>query len=253
MSEVLIYNEFEHSMTLLQKTHLEQIVEYETDNCYSAHSDTSLLVIRESHSRSNKSWICRSFWSILILVAAFNVVINDKFTANSLFSSELPTETLLINEITIYSDASTLYWITKIVSQYPQLWEDWDNIVNVSESEWMNILLLNNWRELYKAEQVKVYSLRKQNKELVDKTFNKLHTENCLEWASTVISFTYLCFVIWRDTQEGCKGRVVVNIQALNKIMMSDTYSVSSQAEILAAVHSSNYILTIDCSSFFHQ
>ena len=34
---------------------------------------------------------------------------------------------------------------------------------------------------------------------------------------------------------------------------MSNTYSVSSQAEILAAVHSFNYISTVDCSSFFHQ
>ena len=35
--------------------------------------------------------------------------------------------------------------------------------------------------------------------------------------------------------------------------MMSDVYSVLSQAEILTAVHSFNYILTVDCSSFFHQ
>ena len=252
-SEVLIYNESEHSMILLQKTHLEQVVEYKADSCYSAHLNISLLAIRESHSRDNESWICRSFWSILISVAAFNVVTNDVFTVNSLSLSELSTETLLMNEITVYSGTSTLYQITEVISQYPQLWEDWGNIVNVSESEWMNISLFDNWRELYKAEQVKVYSLRKQNKELVDKTFNKLHTENCLKWVSTITSFTYLCFVVWRDTQEGCKNRVVVNIWALNKITISDIYSVPFQVEILAAVHSSNYISTIDCSSFFHQ
>ena len=145
-------------------------------------------------------------------VTAFNVVTNDVFTVNSLSSSESLTETLLLNEITVCSNTDNLYWITEVISQYPQLWKDWDNIIDVSESEWINISLLNNWRELYKAEQVKVYSLRKQNKELVDKTFNKLHTENCLEWASTVTSFIYLCFVVWRNTQEGQKGRVVVNI-----------------------------------------
>ena len=142
----------------------------------------------------------RDFQSILMSVTAFNIVTNDVFTVNPSLSSELLTETLLLNRITVYSNADNLYQITEVISQYPQLWEDWDNIVDVSESEWINISLLNNWRELYKAEQVKVYSLRKQNKELVDKTFNKLHIKNCLEWVLTVISFTYLCFVIWRDT-----------------------------------------------------
>ena len=43
MSEMLVYNESENSVILLQKTHLSQIIEYEADSCYSAHSDTSLL------------------------------------------------------------------------------------------------------------------------------------------------------------------------------------------------------------------
>ena len=34
---------------------------------------------------------------------------------------------------------------------------------------------------------------------------------------------------------------------------MSDIYSVLSQAKILTAVHSFNYISTIDYSSFFYQ
>ena len=212
MSEMLVYNKSENSVILLQKTHLSQIIEYEADDCYSAHSNASLLTAQKTHLKNTENWVCRGFWSILMSVAAFNVVTNNAFTVNPSLSSESLTENLLMNRIMMYSDSDNLYWITKVVSQYPQLWENWDNIVDVSESEWMNISLLNNWRELYKAEQVKVYSLRKQNKELVDKTFNKLHTENCLEWVLTVTPFTYLCFVIWRDTQEGWKERVVVNI-----------------------------------------
>ncbi len=40
---------------------------------------------------------------------------------------------------------------------------------------------------------------------------------------------------------------------ALNKITMSDVYSVSSQANILTAVHDVNFIFTVDCSVFFYQ
>jgi len=39
----------------------------------------------------------------------------------------------------------------------------------------------------------------------------------------------------------------------LNKITMSDAYSVPSQADILAAVHGANFIFTVDCSAFFYQ
>ena len=45
----------------------------------------------------------------------------------------------------------------------------------------MNIPLLDNWRKLYKAGQIKVYPLDKQDKDLVNKTFNKLYTEDQLE------------------------------------------------------------------------
>ena len=37
MSEVLVYNKSENSVILLQKAHLSQIIEYETNSCYSAH------------------------------------------------------------------------------------------------------------------------------------------------------------------------------------------------------------------------
>ena len=45
----------------------------------------------------------------------------------------------------------------------------------------MDIPLLDNWRELYKAGQVKVYPLGKQHKDLINKTFDKLYTEDRLE------------------------------------------------------------------------
>lgn len=103
-----------------------------------------------------------------------------------------------------------------------------------------DIPLLDNWRDLYKPGQAKVYPLGRQDKEVVNQAFDKLHTENRLEWASTSTPFTYPCFVVWRETPKGRKGRVVVDIWALNKITMPDAYPVPSQAEILAAVHGSS-------------
>ena len=53
---------------------------------------------------------------------------------------------------------------------------------------------------------------------------------------NSVYSFIYSCFVVWKTTLNKWKDCVVVDIQALNWIIMSDTYSVSSQADILTAV-----------------
>lgn len=45
---------------------------------------------------------------------------------------------------------------------------------------------------------------------------------------------------------------VVVDIRALNKITMPDSYPVPPQAEILAQLHSAKYISVVDFASFFY-
>ena len=49
------------------------------------------------------------------------------------------------------------------------------------------------------------------------------------------------------------KGRVVIDIRALNKLVQRDAYLISMQQEILALVKDSKYISTINCTSFFYQ
>ena len=100
----------------------------------------------------------------------------------------------------------------------------------------MKILLLDNWKELYKPEQAKVYSLDTKDYELIDEAFDKLHEQSCIIWMTQSTSFTYPCFVVWKTTLTEWKDCVVVNIWVLNWITMSDTYSVFSQADILTAV-----------------
>ena len=66
-------------------------------------------------------------------------------------------------------------------------------------------------------------------------------------------SFTYSCFIIWKTMKDTWKECVVVDIRALNKIMMSDTYSVSLQTDILVTIQEAKYISTVDYISFFYQ
>ena len=74
-----------------------------------------------------------------------------------------------------------------------------------------------------------------------------------MKWIITTISFSFLCFVIWKITLKERKKRVIIDIRALNKIIILNVYFVSSQANILAAIKNAKFIFTIDAASFFYQ
>ena len=60
----------------------------------------------------------------------------------------------------------------------------------------MDIPLLDNWKELYKAGQSKVYPLGPKDCEVIDQAFDQLHQQDCMEWTSQATPFTYPCFVV---------------------------------------------------------
>ena len=39
----------------------------------------------------------------------------------------------------------------------------------------MKIFFINNWLEIYKLNQVKVYLIKQQDRNIINKTFNKLY------------------------------------------------------------------------------
>lgn len=117
----------------------------------------------------------------------------------------------------------------------------------------MDVPLVDNWKESYKPGQARVYPVGARDKEIIDEKFNKLHKQGRMEWTTTAIPFPFPCFVVWRDGNEGPKGRVVVGIRALNKITMPDAYPVPPQAEILAQLRDVKVISTVDFATFFYQ
>ena len=78
-------------------------------------------------------------------------------------------------------------------------------------------------------------------------------------WSEQLTSFSSSVFIIWKtvyidqDKTSTQKRRVVVNIQRLNKISVTDIYLLSLQSDITAAVLRCSYILTVDVTDFFHQ
>lgn len=66
---------------------------------------------------------------------------------------------------------------------YPRLWEDHGNVVDVPETNWVPIPLVDDWQSKYTCK-AKVYPRGKMDKEVVGKEFDKLQEQGRLEWSN---------------------------------------------------------------------
>ena len=125
-------------------------------------------------------------------------------------------------------------------------------MIDLFENKWMKISFLDNWCKRYKLDQTRIYSLNTNNYVIIDKIFNKLHTQDCMNWTTKFTSFFFSCFIIWHtllnNMQKDC---VIIDIKALNKINISDVYSMSLQTNILVTVQRVKFIFIVDCSAYF--
>ena len=104
------------------------------------------------------------------------------------------------------------------------------------------------------AKAPRVYPLGIDDRELVDKTFDKLHKQERMSWSTTSTPFSYPVFVVWKTLpSRKRKGRVVIDIRGLNQISRIDVYPLPLQSDVLAAAQGCKYITVVDCASFFYQ
>ena len=102
----------------------------------------------------------------------------------------------------------------------------------------------------------KIYSLDVDKQKKVDKIFNKLHKQSCMNWSINHSSSEYSVFVIWKNVKHNekmiWKAKIIVNVHNLNKLIISDIYSTSLQSEIIVMIVSKNYISVVDVTAFFY-
>ena len=103
----------------------------------------------------------------------------------------------------------------------------------------------------------KMYSFDFKNHKVVNKTFDKLHNQECMTWTENHILSDYLIFVVWQDAliddKITKKKWVIVDFRNLNKITESDIYSIFLQTDIIQAITECSYISVLDAVSFFYQ
>ena len=104
----------------------------------------------------------------------------------------------------------------------------------------------------------KIYLLSPKDRRLVDEEFDRMHKQERMSWSTEPMPFRFPVFVIWKtikvDGQEPIqKGKVVVNIRGLNKIMIPNAYPMPLQSDIIYAMRGCMFISMIDGLTFFHQ
>ncbi|SLM41024.1 probable transposable element [Lasallia pustulata] len=249
MEAIYVQNDSDSDVVLPRNTRIGNIVEYEADGCFLASVNDSEIAMKPA-KKSTTSWIKQAWKGVLaatVTTAAYGITTNNPNDTTQL-------ESKLSNRATGYGDQSTIKAFNKVVDSYPDLWIDHGNTAKVPQAEWMEIPLVENWMELYKPGQARVYPVGQKDREVIDEAFNKLHEQGRIELTTESTPFTYPCFVVWKNLADGRrKGRVVVDIRALNKITLPDAYPVPSQSDILSAVSGASHITTVDCCSFFYH
>ncbi len=162
-------------------------------------------------------------------------------------------ETVLDNGVKVYGDAVAIKQIANLVAEYPTIWES-KGFVQIPPEKWMTVPLKPSWESKVSAIKPRIYPLGNEARRVVNDTFDKMHKQGRLEYTTDSTPFSFPVFVIYKTDLHGKrKGRAVVDIRKLNKLVLPDSYPLPLQSEIIAGVQECSNLAVLDATSFFYQ
>jgi uncharacterized protein (UPF0333 family) len=169
-------------------------------------------------------------------------------------SKRAKEKTKLSNEVTIYDNQNIIEKFLSIITEF-NIWKEHDISVVISSENHMSISLKSNWADKIKSN--RIYSLRSNERVIVDEIFDNLHFKEKMKWFTNSTSFDYFVFVIYRIIMKNDKStrkeRAVIDIRRLNAIIVTDAYFMSAQTNIIVAVTKCLYIFVINVLRYFYQ
>ena len=250
LSRIVIRNDTDLPITLTRYVRFDKVFEYEAEGCYSVQIDMKYAPMIEKSFKKTRSrfLIKQTLRKIFGFIIIFNTVIS------SIFISSISIGKIVhYIGVTIYDDVVVIQTIVDIADFFLNLWKDIDNVVNISKDQWMEIPLVDNWKNIYKTGQTRVYPVNTHDKQMIDETFDKLYNQKRIKWIVTNISFIFSCFVVRKNIVDDPKNRVIIDIKTLNKIIILNIYLVSIQSEILIFLKNVIHIFIVDTATFFYQ
>ena len=93
---------------------------------------------------------------------------------------------MISNNIIIYETSTkTQYCLQNVAKVFLNIWKNNDDIVNVSKKNWILIKIIFET----KSNSSRVYFIDFQNRDFIDKKFNKLYQERKMSWTTKIIFF----------------------------------------------------------------
>lgn len=256
---VQVRNDTDLPVVIPRKTRLGTLGEYDQDGCFpieAYHSD-----LAATGWRNWKTKLARDVMTIASAMTAVAAPIpmpsdhqvelrKPTAGANSdLIVIDPSLENVLPNGVTVYGKPEAAEPLARLLDEHQDLFVDQGQTVDIPEEEWMPIPIKPD----AVTKPAKVYPVGQKDKQVIDDTFDKLHAQGKMTWSKQPTPYSYPVFVVWKDTPNGRKGRVVVDIRELNKIAETDTYPLPLQSEIISLLLGYAYLSTIDAVGWFHQ
>ena len=170
------------------------------------------------------SSICYSDFQFLTFTNDTSEISKLTFDLKSTKSAKSIIEIIFENVVAIHQfSKNAVKTFTTLIFEYFDLWKDID-FAQFSQKNWMRISLKSDWKQRI-SEKIKIYSLNKKNRKLVDEIFDKLHESDRLNWTNEFIFFNYSVFCVWKEINDKKKNRSIVDIRDFNAIIQSNVYS----------------------------
>jgi len=140
--------------------------------------------------------------------------------------------------------------LQKLCENLAAVWED-KGPVDIPEDQQLKVPLVDGWQNMkfnYRS-----YPLGREEQAIIDKTHDKLHEQGRMEWVDGPTPFALPVFVAYRNLNNERKGRAVVDLRAVNRASVPDSYPLPLQHEIIESIRGKKFLTVIDASKFFLQ
>ena len=172
---------------------------------------------------------------------------------SSLLPTDASLETVLSNGFRVYGDSTAVEQIAELVAEYPTIWES-QGFVQIPPERWMKVPLKPGWESKVSTIKPRIYPLSNEARHIVDDTFDKMYKQGRLQYTTDPTPFSFPVFVVYKTDHQGRrKGRAVIDIHKLSKLVLPDSYPLPLQSEIIANMQGCTNLAVLDTASFFYQ
>ncbi len=228
-TKILVRNDAGHAIKILLHHRLGCVTELPYESCFATSAD---LEVASTPPTSP-------------------TIFHDRNGISILPARDMETE--LPKGIKIYGDREAVDAITRLVNDYPTIWES-SGFVQVPPERWMKVHLKPGWETKVSSIKPRVYPLGIEAKRLVGETFDEMQRLGRLKYTTSHTPFSFSVFVVYKTNAKGeRKGRAVVNIRKLNDLVIPDAYPLPLQSDIIASVQGCTNLAVLDATSFFYQ